>query len=232
MVRQQGLAGSVQRLHRRALRAERAGGVRPARSARQAAGLSRQEAGDIMGQDIRVDGGPGHSIDRRERSGRKAQRSIHEHLAYQSACGNHDRTCALFDGRAPIEGCEVAAVALEPEEAFHRAFRYREFDVTEISMSSHMMTTARGDNDYVAIPAFISRVFRQSGIYVRTDRASPRPRTCAAGSSACRSTRSRPTSDPRNPAGRAWRPARGDRLAPGRRRGARTRRARAHRSGA
>ena len=115
-------------------------------------------------------------------------------LRISLACGSYDRTCALFDGRAPIEGCEVAAVALEPEEAFHRAFRYREFDVTEISMSSHMMTTARGDNDYVAIPAFISRVFRQSGIYVRTDRALPRPRTCAAGSSACRSTRSRPMS--------------------------------------
>ncbi|WZB60911.1 ABC transporter substrate-binding protein [Achromobacter xylosoxidans] len=96
-------------------------------------------------------------------------------LRISLACGNYDRTRALFDGRAPIEGCEVAAVALEPEEAFHRAFRYREFDVTEISMSSHMMTTARGDNDYVAIPAFISRVFRQSGIYVRTDRGIATP---------------------------------------------------------
>ena len=96
-------------------------------------------------------------------------------LRISLACGSYDRTRALFDGRAPIEGCEVAAVALEPEEAFHRAFRYREFDVTEISMSSHMMTTARGDNDYVAIPAFISRVFRQSGIYVRTDRGIATP---------------------------------------------------------
>lgn len=84
--------------------------------------------------------------------------------------GNYDRTAAIFDGRAPIEGCDVRAVHLEPEEAFHRAFRYEEFDVTEISMSSHMMTTARGDNSYIAIPAFLSRVFRQSGIYVRTDR--------------------------------------------------------------
>jgi len=84
--------------------------------------------------------------------------------------GNYDRTAAIFDGRAPIEGCNVTAVHLEPEEAFHRAFRYEEFDITEISMSSHMMTTARGDASYIAIPAFLSRVFRQSGIYVRTDR--------------------------------------------------------------
>ena len=96
-------------------------------------------------------------------------------LEISLSCGNYDRTQAIFDGRAPIEGCEVNAVSLEPEEAFHRAFRYGEFDVTEISMSSHMMTTARGDNQYVAVPAFLSRVFRQSGIYVRTDRGIKTP---------------------------------------------------------
>lgn len=37
------------------------------------------------------------------------------------------------------------------------------------------MTTARGDHQYVAVPAFLSRVFRQSGIYVRTDRGIDRP---------------------------------------------------------
>ncbi len=91
-------------------------------------------------------------------------------LQISLACGDYDRTRAILDGRVQIEGCEIVAAPIEPEEAFHRAFRYKEFDVTEISMSSHMMTTARGDNDYVGIPAFISRVFRQSGIYVRTDR--------------------------------------------------------------
>lgn len=64
--------------------------------------------------------------------------------------GNYDRTQALFDGRVQVEGCDITAVTLEPEEAFHRTFRYGEFDITETSMSSHMMTTARGDNQYVA----------------------------------------------------------------------------------
>ena len=96
-------------------------------------------------------------------------------LKLSMSVGNYDRTQALFDGRVQVEGCEITAVPLEPEEAFHRAFRYGEFDITEISMSSHMMTTARGDNQYVAVPAFLSRVFRQSGIYVRTDRGIDRP---------------------------------------------------------
>src|SRR5262245_26537285 len=86
-----------------------------------------------------------------------------------SVC-NYDRTAALFDGRVAIEGCDVAAVQLVPEESFHRAFKYQEFDVTEVSMSSYLLTTARGDAHYVAIPAFVSRLFRHSGIYIRTDR--------------------------------------------------------------
>ena len=91
-----------------------------------------------------------------------------------SVC-NYDRTAALFDGRAPIEGCDVAAVPLVPEESFHRAFKYQEFDVTEVSMSSYLLTTARGDAHYVAIPAFVSRLFRHSGIYIRTDRGIKSP---------------------------------------------------------
>jgi 4,5-dihydroxyphthalate decarboxylase len=83
---------------------------------------------------------------------------------------DYDRTRALFDGRVRIEGCDVTFVALEPEEAFHRAFKYQEFDVTEMSMSSHTVMTSRGQNHYVGIPAFVSRLFRHSGVYIRTDR--------------------------------------------------------------
>jgi 4,5-dihydroxyphthalate decarboxylase len=91
-------------------------------------------------------------------------------LQVSLAVCDYDRTRAIFDGRAKIEGCDVAAVPLEPEEAFHRAFKFREFDISEISLSSYMIGTARGDAHYFAIPAFVSRLFRHSGIYVRTDR--------------------------------------------------------------
>lgn len=91
-------------------------------------------------------------------------------LQVSLAAGDYDRTRAIFDGRVRIEGCEVAAVQLEPEEAFHRAFKYQDFDISEISLSSYTMTTARGDAQYIAVPAFVSRLFRHSGIYIRTDR--------------------------------------------------------------
>lgn len=96
-------------------------------------------------------------------------------LQVSLAAGDYDRTRAIFDGRVRIEGCEVAAVQLEPEEAFHRAFKFQDFDISEISLSSYTMTTARGDSHYLAIPAFVSRLFRHSGIYIRTDRGINRP---------------------------------------------------------
>ena len=96
-------------------------------------------------------------------------------LELSLACCDYDRTRALFDGRVRIDGCELTATALEPEEAFHRAFKYQEFDVSEISLSSYTVQLSRGDNQYVAIPAFVSRVFRHSGIYIRTDRGISSP---------------------------------------------------------
>jgi len=91
-------------------------------------------------------------------------------LGLSLAVCDYDRTRAIFDGRAKIEGCDITAVPLEPEEAFHRAFKFSEFDISEISLSSYIMTTARGDAHYIAIPAFVSRLFRHSGIYIRSDR--------------------------------------------------------------
>lgn len=96
-------------------------------------------------------------------------------LELSLGCCGYDRTRAVLDGRAPIEGCGVIGTAIEPEEAFHRAFRFNEFDVSELSLSSHALLTSRGQNQYVGIPAFVSRLFRHSGIYIRTDRGINHP---------------------------------------------------------
>jgi 4,5-dihydroxyphthalate decarboxylase len=92
---------------------------------------------------------------------------------------DYDRTRALFDGTVRIEGCETIAVAMSPEEAFHRAFRFQEFDITELSLSSTMTVLDRGASHYVAIPVFPSRLFRHSSIYIRTDRGITQPRDLA-----------------------------------------------------
>jgi 4,5-dihydroxyphthalate decarboxylase len=91
-------------------------------------------------------------------------------LRVSLAVAPYDRTRAILDGRVSIDGCEVVASALEPEEMFFRAYRYQDFDITELSLSTHLLTTARGDAPFLGIPAFLSRSFRHASIIVRTDR--------------------------------------------------------------
>jgi 4,5-dihydroxyphthalate decarboxylase len=64
---------------------------------------------------------------------------------------------------------------MSPEEAFHRAFRFQEFDVTELSLSSTIVAMTRGPFPYAAIPVFPSRLFRHSSIYIRADRGIAKP---------------------------------------------------------
>ena len=89
--------------------------------------------------------------------------------------GNMDRLAAIRDGRVKVEGCDVTFIPMEPEEVFFRAFRYAEFDCCELSFSSHIRVCSQGRNDYVGLPAFVSRVFRHSGFYIRTDRGIEKP---------------------------------------------------------
>ena len=86
------------------------------------------------------------------------------------ACGDYDRTRPLIDGAVQIDGVNPVFMALSPEEIFFRAFRSAEFDVSELSLSSFTVKTAQGDCPYVGIPVFLSRAFRHTSIYVRTDR--------------------------------------------------------------
>ena len=64
---------------------------------------------------------------------------------------------------------------LPAEEFFHRAYFNGEFDVAEIGFSPYLIAQSRGTAPYVALPVFLSRMFRHSAIYVRTDRGIERP---------------------------------------------------------
>jgi 4,5-dihydroxyphthalate decarboxylase len=91
-------------------------------------------------------------------------------LRLSVAVGDYDRTRALFDGSVQIDGVDPVFMALSPEEIFFRAFRSAEFDICELSLSSFTVKTAQGNCPYVGVPAFVSRAFRHTSIYVRTDR--------------------------------------------------------------
>src|ERR1700752_4314905 len=86
------------------------------------------------------------------------------------AVRDYDRVRPLMDGTVQIDGVDPVFLALEPEEIFFRAFRHAEFDICELSLSSSTVKTAQGDFAYVGVPAFVSRMFRPTSIFLRTDR--------------------------------------------------------------
>lgn len=90
-------------------------------------------------------------------------------LQLSVAMGDYDRTRALLDGNVQIDGVDPVYMTLSPEETFFRAFRNTEFDITEMSFSSYLVKASQEQNAYVAIPVFLSRAFRHTSIYVRTD---------------------------------------------------------------
>ncbi|HEX4258728.1 MAG TPA: hypothetical protein VH089_26810 [Streptosporangiaceae bacterium] len=101
------------------------------------------------------------------------------------ACGPYDRTRALADGRVPVEGTDLRYIALDPEEIFFRMLGHGEFDVSELSLSSYLLTHLAGGptgdtaSPLIAIPVFPSRSFRHSGVYVRDGSGVTRPEDLA-----------------------------------------------------
>jgi 4,5-dihydroxyphthalate decarboxylase len=91
-------------------------------------------------------------------------------LQLSLAIGDYDRTRPLLDGSVQIDGVAPIIMALSPEEIFFRAFRHAEFDICELSLSSFAVLAAAGECPYVGVPAFVSRAFRHTSIYVRKDR--------------------------------------------------------------
>jgi 4,5-dihydroxyphthalate decarboxylase len=92
-----------------------------------------------------------------------------EKLFLTVACGDYDRTKPLQDGTVEPEGIKLNYLALQSEEIFWRMGHYREFDVSEMSLSNHITMLGRGDSPFVGIPIFPSRFFLHSSIYYNVE---------------------------------------------------------------
>ena len=82
-------------------------------------------------------------------------------LALSLALGPYDHTREL---RA--RGIELIALELPVEEIFYRFTKFREWDVAEMSSAKMVSLLSAQKPDIVALPVFVSRVFRHSSIYV------------------------------------------------------------------
>ncbi|MBO6560260.1 MAG: ABC transporter substrate-binding protein [Nisaea sp.] len=96
-------------------------------------------------------------------------------LTLSIAMGDYDRTRPIHDGRVKIDGVTPITQLLSPEEMFFRAFRHEAFDISELSFSSYCVKLAQGDSPYIAVPVYLSRAFRHSSVYIRTDKGINKP---------------------------------------------------------
>jgi 4,5-dihydroxyphthalate decarboxylase len=103
------------------------------------------------------------------------------------AVQDYDHTRPLGDGVVPVEGFALKVVTLSPpSQIFLRMLNHEEFDASEMSLSNYMIALGHGDNRFVAIPVFPSRVFRHSYIWVNAKAGIREPRDLIGNGSASR----------------------------------------------
>lgn len=95
------------------------------------------------------------------------------------AINDSDHVRDLLSGAVPVDGVDLTCLIFEPEEIFFRFSRYREWEISEMSMGKYATLRARGDESIIAIPVFPSRSFRHSAIYIRPDGPVDDPRALA-----------------------------------------------------
>ena len=86
------------------------------------------------------------------------------------ACDLNTVTWPVAAGEVAAHGLDVNFLALpDVNEMFRRMLRHQEFEAAELSMSSYLMSVDQGRPEFVAVPVFISRVFRHGFVFVNAD---------------------------------------------------------------
>lgn len=89
-------------------------------------------------------------------------------LRLSLACGPYDRMGGLRDGTIQPDGIELNYLNMQPAEIFWRMLQYKEFDVSELSLSNYTTLVSGGASPFIAIPVFPSRVFRHGYFFINT----------------------------------------------------------------
>jgi 4,5-dihydroxyphthalate decarboxylase len=80
---------------------------------------------------------------------------------------DNPRTWPVIQQRVKPDGIDFVPTVLHPSELFWRQLRFAEFDVSEMSISSLMIAKSKGDDRFVGIPVFTTRLFFHTTILVR-----------------------------------------------------------------
>ena len=90
-------------------------------------------------------------------------------LELSVALSDNPRTRPVIEGRVSFEGLRLVPTAVHPSEMFWRQLRFGDFDVSEMSMSTLTILTAKGNRDWVGLPIYTMRKFFHNEILVRKD---------------------------------------------------------------
>ena len=90
-------------------------------------------------------------------------------LRINFACWEYDRTEALRSGKIQPDGIDLNYMILPVQETFFRMLKYLEFDASEMSFASYVLSMDNEKKPLVAIPVFPSKLFRHSAIYVNVN---------------------------------------------------------------
>jgi 4,5-dihydroxyphthalate decarboxylase len=88
-------------------------------------------------------------------------------IALSLALNSYDHVRDLVSGTVRPEGIDLLPLELPIEEIFYRFTKFREWDVSEMSFGKVVSLMSEERPDIVALPVFVSRVFRHSAIYLR-----------------------------------------------------------------
>jgi 4,5-dihydroxyphthalate decarboxylase len=85
------------------------------------------------------------------------------------AINDSDQVRDLASGRVTVNGVALRVTHHEVEEIFFRYTKFREWEISELSLGKYCSLLGAGDESVVGLPIFPSRSFRHSGVYIRSD---------------------------------------------------------------
>ena len=88
---------------------------------------------------------------------------------------DYDHVRDMFTGAVKPKGIKLTSLVMEVEETFKRFLADQEWDISEISFAMSCQAISRGNAPFILIPVFPSRLFRLSGVYIRSDGSITKP---------------------------------------------------------
>lgn len=96
-------------------------------------------------------------------------------LALSAILSPNERSRPLIEGSVRPEAIDLTVSTGHASEIFWRQLRFAEFDVSDMSLSSCIISVARGDRTWVGLPVFTTRRFFHTMGLVRADAGIERP---------------------------------------------------------